>query len=638
MAHEVNASGQARLVRWIDNTPPTMTFQAPSKTFLNTGDSDVRATASDAEAGLDPEAIVLFLDGILMASPVTPGDPFWHTAEISATLIGIPEGIHQLHVEARDRAGNKGQALKEVIVDLTPPTIMATVDPSPNAAGWHKTTVIVRFDCSDNLSGIETCPEPVIVGTEGANQVITGTAVDRAGNSAITTVTLNIDKTAPTLSTVITPPPNSNGWNRTDVTVSFAATDTLSDVAEVTAPITLTTEGANQIVVGTAIDLAGNEATISVIVNIDKTPPNLSTSANPSPNSNGWHNTDATVSFVAIDALSGVAEITAPITVTTEGAHQVITGTATDLAGNSATTSVTLNIDKTPPGLVAIINPPPNNNGWNKTDVTISFEATDSLSGLSEGTAPITLTTEGANQVITGTATDLAGNTTTRSVTLNLDKAPPSVGITSPSHGVMFNVPEVTVIGTVNDLLSGVASVTCNEIPVSASGMTFTCELSLNEGVNVIIVRATDLGGNVGTASITVILDTIPPNPPVVFDVTSPTLLRFQAIAGEAEPESRIDITGGRDPASVKTFANGLYMVNVPLRRNDVNTLSLTATDAVGNTSAPTEVTIIQSTDLPLPGRGEAAIINVVSGNNQEGVVGEMLPQLLEVIVTDPEG
>ncbi|MBI4641092.1 MAG: hypothetical protein HY731_10375, partial [Candidatus Tectomicrobia bacterium] len=66
--------------------------------------------------------------------------------------------------------------------------------------------------------------------------------------------------------------------------------------------------------------------------------------------------------------------------------------------------------------------------------------------------------------------------------------------------------------------------------------------------------------------------------------------------------------------------------------------LSLTATDAVGNTSAPTEVTIIQSTDLPLPGRGEATIINVVSGNNQEGVVGEPLPQLLEVIVTDPEG
>lgn len=87
--------------------------------------------------------------------------------------------------------------------------------------------------------------------------------------------------------------------------------------------------------------------------------------------------------------------------------------------------------------------------------------------------------------------------------------------------------------------------------------------------------------------------DTTPPDPPIVFDVTSPTRLRFQAIAGEAEAESRIDIVGGQEPVSVETFANSLYMVNVPLQRNSVNTLFLTATDAAGNTSAPIEVTIV---------------------------------------------
>ncbi len=136
----------------------------------------------------------------------------------------------------------------------------------------------------------------------------------------------------------------------------------------------------------------------------------------------------------------------------------------------------------------------------------------------------------------------------------------------------------------------------------------------------------------------TIILDNTLPDSPTVFDVTSPTLLGFQAITGEAEPGSRIEITDGQEPASVKTFANGLYMVNVPLQRNSVNTLSITATDAAENTSATTEVTIVQSEELPRPTTGEATIINLVSGNNQEGVVGEPLPQPLEVIVTDPEG
>src|SRR5271157_3359740 len=112
-----------------------------------------------------------------------------------------------------------------------PPTIMAIARPTPNAAGWNNTDVTVSFVCSSTTSGIASCPQPILVQTEGRNQVITGTVRDVAGNTASASVTLNIDKTAPTITAIANPSPNAAGWNNTDVTVSFVCSDTMSAIA-----------------------------------------------------------------------------------------------------------------------------------------------------------------------------------------------------------------------------------------------------------------------------------------------------------------------------------------------------------------------------------------------------------------------
>jgi hypothetical protein len=57
------------------------------------------------------------------------------------------------------------------------------VFPVPNAAGWNDTDVIVIFICVDSLSGVAQCPAPSVVSTDGANQVISRTTQDRAGNT-----------------------------------------------------------------------------------------------------------------------------------------------------------------------------------------------------------------------------------------------------------------------------------------------------------------------------------------------------------------------------------------------------------------------------------------------------------------------
>jgi len=56
-----------------------------------------------------------------------------------------------------------------------------------------------------------------------------------------------------------------------------------------------------------------------------------------------------TITFNAADALSGVASVTPPVLVQTEGANQVFTGAAADVAGNAASLPVSVSVIKRRP-------------------------------------------------------------------------------------------------------------------------------------------------------------------------------------------------------------------------------------------------------------------------------------------------
>jgi hypothetical protein len=258
------------------------------------------------------------------------------------------QASNTIGVQVRGKPG--GLLTVEIIgVDNNSLTITATASPAANAAGWNNTNVTVMFACSDSTSTVTSCPAPQTVTTEGANQVISGTATDAAGNSATASVILKIDKTPPAISAAVSPVPNAAGWNNSNVTVSFTCSDSLSGVVNCPSPIAVTTEGANQAFSGSVTDVAGNSASTSVTVRLDKTPPAISAAVSPAPNAAGWNNSDVTVSFTCSDALSGVVNCPSPITVATEGANQAISGSVTDVAGNSASASVTVQLDKTPP-------------------------------------------------------------------------------------------------------------------------------------------------------------------------------------------------------------------------------------------------------------------------------------------------
>jgi len=166
------------------------------------------------------------------------------------------------------------------------------------------------------------------------------------------------DTTPPTITSSQTPPANANGWNNTNVTVTFTATDTISSATCNPASVIVSTEGANQSVGTNCTDAAGNTATASRVVNIDKTPPTLTFSPiTPAPNAAGWNNTDVTIAFTAADSLSGISGTVpalTPLLFNTDGTGITQSVTATDNAGNSAVvTSAAVNRDTVAPAAAA---------------------------------------------------------------------------------------------------------------------------------------------------------------------------------------------------------------------------------------------------------------------------------------------
>jgi hypothetical protein len=201
---------------------------------------------------------------VLNGAPVL--GPF--TLNPANSVVSLPVGLiptNQLIIEST--GGRGGTVTVDVVgVDVDLPTISASITPAPGPLGWLHSNATVTFICADRTSGVASCPALVTLSADGGNQQVTGTVTDRAGNQTSTSVLVNIDKTAPTITAAISPLPDGAGWNSTPATVTFACADSLSGLASCSTPVTVTTPG-RTVVTGVAADRAGNTATITAIVN-----------------------------------------------------------------------------------------------------------------------------------------------------------------------------------------------------------------------------------------------------------------------------------------------------------------------------------------------------------------------------------
>jgi hypothetical protein len=413
------------------------------------------------------------------------------------------------------------------VVDTGNPTIGHTLSPAaPNGTnGWYTSDVVVDFTCSDSGSGIASCLGDTTLG-QGADQSATGTATDNAGHTATDSVTgINVDKSAPNAPTAsVSPAPNVDGWNRTDVVVHFTANgdNGPSGVASCTSDVLITAETAGQAVVGTCTDNAGNPSVgTSVTVKLDGTAPVVSATVTVTgtAGTNDWYTTDVQVTFTASDALSGPSTQTGAVGSVGEGDNVAVKSPVfTDVAGNfSAVGAVTkyFKIDKTAPNApIASLSPAPNATGWNNSDVVVHFEPAGDTgpSGVAFCTTDVTHTTETGGQVYTGFCTDNAGNVgPSESITVKLDRTAPVVeAVPVPSGTAGANgwyTSNVVATFTANDALSG---------PSSQTGVV----TSLGEGSAVPVASPvfTDNAGNstvLGVVTVAYAIDKTAPNAPI---------------------------------------------------------------------------------------------------------------------------
>ena len=488
------------------------------------------------------------------------------------------------------------------------------------------------------------------------------------------------DETPPTITASVSPGANGNGWNNTDVTVTFTCDDADSGIASCTNPITLTTEGAGQSATGTAEDNEGNTATVTVTgINIDKTAPTISGSAAPAANGNGWNNTDVTVSYSVADALSGVDTGSGGYgddVLSSEGAGQSASGSVTDLAGNSASDTVSgINIDKTAPTISGSAAPAPNGNGWNNTDVTVSYVASDVLtitfqggvvsgsptSGYTESGVTMTMTDsfnphfhdgvldtldpDGAIMIhCCGDGAENAsfemGGATFDVISFDISPTTASLGtsVFTPSSGAPVTV---TTPGTVSPGWTGITSFTWNisgsgaqgvidNLVISGSGIDagasdFGDDVLSAEGAGQSASgTVTDLAGNSASATVS----------GINIDKTAPTISGSAAPAANGNGWNNTDVTVSyavADDLSGVDTGSGGYGDDVLSSEGAGQSASGSVTDLAGNSASDTVSGINIDKTAPTISGSAAPAPNGNGWNNTDVTVSYVASDVLTI-------
>lgn len=238
--------------------------------------------------------------------------------------------------------------------------------------------------------------------------------------------------------------------------------------------------------------------------------------------------------------------------------------------------------------------------------------------------------------VLTLTATDSMGATGQASITVSVNMAgnqSPTVTITSPAAGqTVFQGTAVTLAATASDPEDGAltgAALAWNSSRDGALGTGSPLTTStLTAGAHVLMVVATDSGGNTGSA--TVSLTVLPMNAAPTASITAPTSgTTVQAgapvsLEGTASDPEDGALTGAS--LTWRSNLDGVLGTGSPLVTSSLqpgtHTVSLTATDSGGRTASASIQLVVQMTSMNLPpiarltgpGSGMATVALTFSG------------------------
>ncbi len=516
-------------------------------------------------------------------------------------------GSTPVTVTARDAAGNTSTATFTITVrDTTAPVVTAPANitaEATSAAG-----AAITFGAGSATDTVTAAPAISYSTASGSTfaigtTTVTVTGTDSAGNAGTATFTVTVkDTTAPTLNLPAPITAEATGTGGAAITFHATGADAVSAVTVTSTPASGSVFPLGTTTVNvTATDAAGNSTSGSFTVTVrDTTAPTINVPANIVVEAASASGATVTFSASANDLVAGAVAVTAsPAPGTFPVGTTTVTLTAADGAGNTATKTFTVTVrDTTGPIITAPASSIVEATGATGAIVTFNASASDLVSGSAAVTAsPASGSVFGlGTNVVTLSATDGAGNTSTKVFTITVrDTTPPA--IVAPANivaeatsglgaSVMFNA-------TATDAVSGAVAVVASV----GSGSTFAL------GTTTVTLTATDGAGNTGSASFTVtVRDTTAPSITAPANITVDSSSAAGAVVSYAA--SANDLVSGSVAIGTTKASGSAFPIGV-------TTVTLTATDAAGNTGTTAFTVTVNG-----PGQQVQNLTNLVSATS----------------------
>jgi hypothetical protein len=153
-----------------------------------------------------------------------------------------------------------------------PPEISVTTVGTLGANGWYRSNVTVNWAVVGAESSTGCDAVTLTVDTPGTKITCSAT---NGGDATSKSVTIKLDKTAPTAAPVPARQPDANGWYNKPLAVAFSGTDATSGIAACTSSSYGGPDNASALLAGSCSDNAGNSAGASLGFKYDATAPTL---------------------------------------------------------------------------------------------------------------------------------------------------------------------------------------------------------------------------------------------------------------------------------------------------------------------------------------------------------------------------
>ncbi|MBD8013379.1 Ig-like domain-containing protein, partial [Planococcus wigleyi] len=589
---------QGKEIIVMDTTAPTVPTvdKVTDKSIAVTGIGELGATISIKSGSTELGKTMVASDGKYKAT------------------IAVQKAGTKIQVTATDAAGN-ASASKEVIVsDATAPEmpiVDEVTDKSTVVKGSAEAGSIIQVTVAGSEIGKSTANSKgnfaVTIVKQKADTKLSVTAKDAAGNISAAREAIVLDATAPVI-------PSVNGMN--DKSTAVTGTAEANSLISVKAgdselgstktdkagnfSVSIPKQKAGTKLVVSAKDDAGNISEGKEIIVIDATAPELPVIENVTDQSTivkGSAEANATILIKA--GRKELGKVVASdmgkfeLSVEKQKAGTVLTITATDAAGNTSDATEVTVTDATPP-VVPTVNEVTDKStavsgiaeAGSRVSVKVKGKELGTAKADTDGKYNISIDVQKAGTKIQVTSTDVAGNISPVKEVIVLD-------VTAPTAPTVNNVTEqsTTVTGTAEAASKIAIRVGNNEIgtaTVSAAG-TYSVAVPKQSVGTVLSIMATDKAGNVSSVKEVVVVDGTSPE----ISLTNKVTHHSTRIIGSTEADAIITVKAGSKSIGTATAnAKGQYEVIITKQKAGTK-LSITATDAAGNSSKAITVTVV---------------------------------------------